>query len=122
MGVRADTSEPTDEKQPPIFCLRWLQKGFSTSDCTTDEKAALAERLVEMSCLTWEQLRQAPRHGQGCEKISRSAIRSGIPACVTEDVNLIAFRFSGLAPVVGFRARRIFHILWLDRAFTLYKH
>lgn len=91
-------------------------------DCQTDEKAALADRLHEMSQLTWEQLRQAPKHGQGYEKISRDAIRPSVPAQVTPDVNLIAFRFCGKAPVVGYRNRRIFHVLWLDRAFTLYNH
>ncbi len=45
-----------------------------------------------------------------------------MPSVVTEEVNLIAFRFCGKAPVVGFRARRIFHVLWLDRAFKLYDH
>jgi len=44
-----------------------------------------------------------------------------IPAHVTEDVQrFIAFRFSGRAPMVGYRVQAIFYLLWLDRNFTLY--
>lgn len=121
-SVPPDSSEPSDDKQPPVFCLRYLRKGFSLPDCTQDEKVAFADRLYEMSQLTWEQLRQAHKHGQGYEKINQGSIQSGIPAHITPDVNFIAFRFYGKAPIVGYRNRRIFHILWLDRVFTLYKH
>ena len=42
---------------------------------------------------------------------------------LTEDVQrLIAFRFAGNAPMVGYRVQAIFYILWLDRDFTLYDH
>lgn len=119
---RVDSSEPLDDKQPPLFCFRYLRKGFSVADCQTPEKAAFADRLHEMSQLTWEQLRQAGRHQQGYEVIAQGRIRDGIPPHITPDVNLIAFRFCGKAPVVGYRNRRVFHVVWLDRAFTLYDH
>jgi hypothetical protein len=79
--------------------------------------------LRELSELTWAQLRQADRHGLGFETIDRSSIKSGIPGVVTADVNIIAFRFAGKKPMVGFRDRDgTFHIIWFDRAFRLYKH
>ena len=41
----------------------------------------------------------------------------------TEDVKfLLAFRFDQMKPFVGFRNRFIFHVLFIDRDFTLYKH
>jgi len=92
------------------------------SDCNTEEKAAFADTLHKLSQLPWVQLKQSSRHGVGYEKISREAIQSGIPKHITEDVNFIAFRFHGLKPMVGYRDGNIFHILWLDRAFKLYKH
>jgi hypothetical protein len=42
---------------------------------------------------------------------------------LTEDVQrLIAFRFAGNRPMVGYRVQAIFYLLWLDRDFTLYDH
>lgn len=62
------------------------------------------------------------KHGCGHEKIDRDAINATIPAFVTEDTNLLAFRFFGKAPFVGFRKDEVFYILWIDRSFDLYKH
>jgi hypothetical protein len=64
----------------------------------------------------------AHEYGAGYERISRDAIRSGIPAHLKEDVNFIAFRFCGKAPMVGYRDENIFHVVWIDRAFSLYDH
>lgn len=47
-------------------------------------------------------------------------IKEAKPACITPDVTLIAFRFWGKAPMVGFRDGRTFHIVWLDVDFSLY--
>ena len=125
-GLRISTpssdQEIPDDRQPPVFCFRFLQKAFCVSDCQQEEKAALADKLHQMSQLTWEQLRQAGRMGQGYEIISRSAIQAPVPGNLTEDVRLLAFRFYGKAPMVGYRARRVFHVLWLDRGCTLYNH
>ncbi len=64
----------------------------------------------------------APRHGLGYERIEKNAIKCGIPSVVPDDTDLIAFRFAGNAPMVGYRKERTFFILWLDRDFTLYDH
>jgi hypothetical protein len=109
---------------PPKFCLRQLRNGYSLVDCEKDEKAAFADRLYELSRLTWAQINQAGRHGQGFEKIDRDAIKGdAVPDSISADVNIIAFRCIGLAPMVGYRsADGVFNILWIDRRFTLYKH
>jgi hypothetical protein len=117
-----DESEPPDDKQRPKFCLEHVVSGFCVADCTKDQKAAFASRLREMSRLTWQQLRQAGRHGQGYEKIGRDSMKVAIPAHITEDVNLIAFRCFGLAPIIGYKMRTIFHIVWLDPKFQAYRH
>lgn len=46
-----------------------------------------------------------------------------MPEFITEDkANLLAFRFSGKKPMVGYRIRNIFYVLWFDAAFELYDH
>ncbi|EML0361258.1 hypothetical protein RI835_000583 [Providencia rettgeri] len=63
-----------------------------------------------------------PRHGLGFEKIKSSSIKASIPKHITDDVDLIAFRFFGMSPMVGYRNESTFFIVWLDRSFTLYDH
>lgn len=116
------TTEASPEQQPPLFSLRYMSKEFSLADCTKDEKAAFADTLYKLSQLTWSQINSSARHGSGYERIARSAIKAAIPQHITEDVNLIAFRFYAKAPMVGYRDRATFYVIWLDRAFTLYKH
>lgn len=118
----SDSSVGTSQLQRPKFCLEHLQKDHCISRCTSDEKAAFAERIHEMSQLTWQQLSQAPRHGQGYESIARNAIKGTFPSVVTDDVTLLAFRFCGKAPMVGFRTGEVFHVVWFDREFSLYDH
>ena len=107
----------------PKFSLENLSKSHCLSACSNDEKAAFADRLHEMSQLTWQQINNAPRHGQGSETIVRDAIKgSPIPSCITEDVKIISFRCIGKAPMVGYKVDEVFYVVWIDRAFDLYKH
>ena len=124
-GERISARETTDippEQQPPLFSLRYMNKHYSISQCTKDEKAALADTLHQLSQLTWSQIKASPRHGLGYEKIDRNVIKSSIPSHIKDDVNLIAFRFCSMAPMVGYRDGAVFYIIWLDRDFTLYPH
>ncbi len=72
--------------------------------------------------MTWNEIICAQRHGMGFETISRDEIRRPMPAHITDDTTIIAFRFSGMKPMVGYRSQSMFHIVWFDRAFTLYDH
>lgn len=121
LKTRSDPSENPDLK-PPIFSFEYLQSGYCVSDCTQDERGGVLGKMRSLSQLSWQALRQAPRHGLGYEIIHRSALKAAIPAVLTEDVNIIAFRAIGKAPMVGFRAGRVFNVLWVDRAYTLYNH
>lgn len=122
-----ETKEVAPDTQPPIFSLYHLRKDYCLSKCTTDEKAAFADTLHKLSQLTWSDLRQAPKNGIGYEKINRSSFKNKdcIPKNITEDVNIIAFRFSGKKAMVGYKDpidRKLFHVVWLDRDFCLYDH
>lgn len=106
----------------PVFCFKHLQKDYSLEKCQRDEKIDLIERLCKLSTMTWEQIRLSDRHGLGTEKISQHSIRTGIPNHITPDVTFYALRFSGKKPIVGYKSDFIFHILYIDRDFTLYDH
>ncbi len=121
--VPRESATGSSDGQPPVFCLRFLDRPYAVTDCERDERASFALTLQRLSRLTWQQIRNAPRHGLGTEKIRRDSIRAAIPAGITEDVeSFLAIRFHGKAPMVGFRSGEIFHLVWLDRDFTLYAH
>lgn len=106
----------------PIFSLVHMQNGYALDGCNQKEKAAFADTLYRLSRLTWREIQTAPRHGLGSEPITRTAIKAGIPAVITINVPIIALRWYGKAPMVGFRDGAVFHVVWLDRDFTLYDH
>lgn len=72
--------------------------------------------------MTWNELIQAHRHGMGQETIPAFRIKRPMPRHITDDVTMIAFRFSGLKTMVGYRQDGTFHIVWFDRDFSLYTH
>ena len=78
--------------------------------------------MFKLSQMTWLEIRQAPRHGLGQEKIAKEAISIPVPPQVSEDAELIALRYFNLHPMVGFRDGRIFYILFVDHKMDLYRH
>jgi hypothetical protein len=107
----------------PIFCFKHLHKNHDLDKCTDAEKKSLMEKIVKLSQLTWLDIQNADRHGLGTEKIAVSSIKPAIPAFITEDVKfLLALRFDGKKPVLGHRDRFVFHVIFIDRDFTVYKH
>lgn len=122
IGATSPKKEVNHELEPPVFSFRYLQRGYCIQDCEAKEKAALADKLRQLSQLTWQELRNAPRHGQGYEKIAHSAIKAPIPRSAKEDTTLVAFRFCAKAPMVGYKEGAVFYVLWLDSKFKLYNH
>ncbi len=115
--------EGSTDDLSPHFCLRHLGRGHPLSAGDSAERAALAERLFELSQLTWNQIKIAPRHGQGFEKIARNSLRGvTIPPEVTEEIPILAFWFAGRKPMLGFRTGRLLTLIALDRDFTAYDH
>jgi hypothetical protein len=123
IGLSQGPAQADPDALPPKFCLRNLQSSHCITACNEQERAAFAYSLFKLSRLPWQELRQAPRHGLGYEKIARVSIRCGIPATVSDDVQLIAFRFSGMKAMVGFRSGDgVFKRTVGDRDFTVYHH
>ena len=124
-GKTPPAALPVDpDKLPPVFSFEYMQggTGYSVDCCNRDHRAALSARLFKLSQMTWLDIRQAPRHGLGTEKIARDAIKAAIPARVTEDADLLALRYNGLHPMVGFRDGRTFNVLFIDHTMDVYPH
>lgn len=114
-------SDPEDyDKLPPIFSFEFMSagNGYSVDCCNHEHRSALASRLFRLSQMTWMQIKQAPRHGLGTEKIARASI----PQKATEDADLLAFRYNGMSPMIGYRDGRTFHVLFLDHTMDVYDH
>lgn len=96
--------------------------GYSINCCSADESAQLIGKLYTIGKMTWGEINQSGRHGLGTEIIGQGKINAPIPAAVTDDVQLLAFRYNGKKPMVGYREDRVFHVLYVDHNFTLYDH
>ena len=107
----------------PIFCYRYLHKNYGLEQCDTEEKKSLMERFVMLSQMTWNEIAKSHRHGLGHENIPVDQLRARCPGIITEDVkHWLAFRFQGKKPFLGHRNRFVFHVLFIDRDFSLYAH
>src|SRR5271168_4269350 len=107
------SSVGSTNKLKPVFSFEHLVSTHSVEACQNDDRAALAVQLSKIGTLTWAEIQNAPRHGLGHEKISQDSIKVALPPIVTPDVNLIAFRFNGKKPMIGFRSDQTFFLLFL---------
>jgi hypothetical protein len=116
-------SQP-DSLQYITFCLRHIvaSDDFSFEDRSDEEKLALINTLRTLSQLTWAQIRGSHRHGLGTEKIDHGQLKFTLPSHVTHDVTILAIRFMGKAPMLGYRDGATFHIICLDPNFCAYNH
>ena len=124
ISVTENVSSENYQKHCPIFSLQYLSTDskFSFDSCNKNQKVKFADTLYRLSRLTWSQILQAHRHALGTEKISRESIKSPIPQHITDDVNFLAFRFDDKAPIVGYRGKDVFHVIWIDKSYKLYDH
>lgn len=88
---------------PPVFSLEHLCNGdYCLSKLDTRDKAKFADAIYRRKDIKWGELLNADRHGVGVEKIPRNSIKAPIPERITADQDhFLAFRFSGLKPMVG---------------------
>jgi len=113
------------DSMPPKFSFQFLVKhtNFGYESLEKVHKIALSNTLYKLSQSRWSEINQAHRHGQGYEKVMRSNIRFKLPDIITKDCEIIAFRFSGKAPMLGYRgAGDTFFIIAFDTKFKAYSH
>lgn len=119
-------NETSSEVKPldyPVFCFRHLHKNYSHSHLEDKDQVQLVDQLHKLSQLSWNDIVASGRHGLGSEKIAKSSIKPGIPEAITDDVEFfLALRFSGMKAMVGWRNSYRFHIVYLDRDYSVYSH
>jgi hypothetical protein len=115
-------SKPLPQFSHPVFCFRFLVENYGLDQCDKNEKSALIVKLHSLSQRTWQDIKFSGRHDGGSEKINRCSFKATIPDSVPKDVDLYALRFSGKKPIIGFKSDFIFHILFIDNKFNVYKH
>ncbi|AVF43574.1 hypothetical protein [Acinetobacter nosocomialis] len=105
-----------------VFSFRYTQNNHCLSKCEKHEKLDLLDSIFQRREMTWKEIIVADRHKLGSEKIERKSLKVTVPNSVPKDAKIWALRFCDLAPMVGYYENNIFYILWLDRAFKVYKH
>ena len=115
---------PNYDNNPPLFSVERVQPGkYCLSSLDQANKAMFANAIFRRRALSWNEIKRADRHGLGTEKIARNSIKAAIPSFITEDVeDFLAFRYHGLQPMVGYRDKNVFFVLWFDHDFSLYPH
>lgn len=124
-GHLVKSVEPINYDQlPPVFSLEKIQQGkYCLSTLDQEHKAMFSEAIFRRKSISWNEIKRLDRHGLGTEKIPKSSIKAPIPKFITEEVNdFLVFRYKGMNPMVGYRQREIFFVLWFDHDFTLYPH
>jgi hypothetical protein len=107
------------QDEPPKFSLRYVQSDYCITQCEAVEQLDFIKAMIKRKDVPWKELEKAPHGGLGCEVIRKLNVI--LPKCA-EGKSIIAFRYSGEKPMVGFRERDVFYILWFDRSFSVYKH
>ncbi len=121
--IKLPTTPPqSPQTQTPVFALEHMQSPYCVDNLNQAQQAAFAQAMWMRSRMIWLDITLAPRHGLGQEDIARGDLNPSIPKHITDDVDFIALRFWGKAPMVGYRDGRIFHVIWLDHDFSVYKH
>jgi hypothetical protein len=120
LGTRYDP-----ENNPPRFSFRDIvnDSKFSYNSLEREDKVNLINTLNMLGHLIWAQIHTQPRHKSGCEIIPRESLKFTLPGNVPEESNILAFRFSGMATMLGYRSTfGTFYILAFDTKFKAYKH
>ena len=107
------------QDEPPKFSLRYIQPDYCITKCEQDDQLQFIQSMLKRKDTPWKVLITLAREKLGCETIQ--SLRVHTPKCA-EGKTIIAFRFSGMKAMIGFRERDVFYILWFDRNFSVYDH
>jgi len=113
------------EDNQPRFSFRDIvnHSNFNYDSLNQEDKVKLINTLNVLGHLTWAQIHTQPRHKSGCEIINRDSLRFALPTGVPAEGNILAFRFSDKAPMLGYKsAFGTFYIIAFDTKFKAYKH
>lgn len=107
---------------PPIFSLKHIQYGGGCciSNCDSNDRSVILDKLLRLSQLAWKQIASQPKTGNGYESIPQFRFDKPIPNVVTQEVNILVFRYSDAGRIAGFRVNDIYHIIMVGE--DLYSH
>lgn len=105
---------------PPKFSLQYVQSKYCINRCTKDEKCDFVNAMYKRKDHSWKKLFIEPHDKLGLE-IIKKGLKVTCPECASGK-ELLSLRFSGKKPMVGFRERDVFYVLWFDRDFSVYQH
>jgi hypothetical protein len=115
--------DANSNKLHPVFCLRHLQQDYNVSRLDKDKRAAFALALERRAQLSWDDIGKIHRHKLGFENLPRKAITAPIPPAYDDADTFMVFRYCDKLPMVGVRAREVFHVLWIAENFSeVYDH
>ena len=106
----------------PVFSfwhMRYRGDGC-LSQCEIPARAAVALKLLKISQLTWRDIINAPREGNGFEMMSQESLKVSVPSTISPDVKMMIFRFSGAGRFAGFRENDVYHIALISEDHDLY--
>ena len=114
--------KPSPSKNKPVFSFLYLSKSHCITKCEKNEQASFVRKMHLLSQRTWDQIYSSPAHKNGCEKIDRKSLKVPMPQDIKDDAKILSIRFCREAPMVGFREKDVFHIIWFDRKYDVYAH
>ncbi len=113
---------PNYDHYKPAFSFREMKYrgNVCLSICDDSTKAAVANKLLKLSQLTWREIYSQPRDKLGRENIPYAQFKIPLPPTVTKEMSLIVFRFSDSGRMAGYRQQDTFHIVAVSAAHSLY--
>lgn len=99
-----------------------IHSKYSIEKLDKDNLVCLIKQLRTLSQMTWADIKRSSRHKLGTEIINRNSLKEKLPADLSDDIKILAFRYNDKRPFVGYRRGKIFHILYVDHDYTLYNH
>lgn len=105
----------------PVFCLGYMDKQMGMEQCSQEQKSQFAQKIYELSQLSWSVIKSSGRHQKGFEFVPWNQIKRPKPSFLAEDVEkAMVFRCFGMGPMVGHRDRNVFHVIFLSPNHDIY--
>lgn len=100
-----------------------MRNGYSVNDLDQDGQTSFLLKLEDRADMTWARVIVAGRHALGIEMMDASAIKCGLPFGDACPPKFMVMRYHGKLPMVGWRERDVFHIVWVEARFgDVYDH
>lgn len=109
----------------PVFCFRYINDKYSLDNLWNDKKEGfnIIKRILEYSKYTRIEIDKMPRQKWWTEKISKDGILKAIPSWF-EYESILSIRYDnwGLGRIIWSKSGNIFHVLFLDNQWKVYRH